>query len=462
MWGDLFLASGGVVNFNNGDVTLTHASDSLTIAGGDFNVGIIDGQTINLDGDGSPTADILQIGSGDTSATDGVDALQLTFTSDDASGNIIDITPTFTDNDAGNNAETWNVIDVDALTVTQNDSGGAVTGTVRGINIGTLTETATGDDAISSSAIAISSGWDANLLFVDTTTQIQISDSGTLTFENVTGTDFLTLSAGSIVATGAVSGVTTMSSSGDWTWTSTTPNITINDNETFTIVDAATVDTFTVNTSGSLFSYSDGTSSFTFDVDSGPLYAGSARPAKSIKLSPEYEGAILTASASASTVGTMTSDAVRDSTEGWENYYEWTSTQASLQDYTVVVKFTLPSDFSAWATSDAIKINFVTEVTTNTKNKLDLVLYNMTSSPDTPVAAAATQASGTNAVWTSLSLDDTLLDDGSSPDLDTAAQTGVLFLKVYSLLDAVNCTGGVNNGCYVRLGDIQLSYLAKY
>lgn len=34
MWSDLFLASGGVINFNNGDVTLTHAADTLTIAGG--------------------------------------------------------------------------------------------------------------------------------------------------------------------------------------------------------------------------------------------------------------------------------------------------------------------------------------------------------------------------------------------------------------------------------------------
>lgn len=33
MWADLFLASGGVINFNNGNVTITHSAATLTVAG---------------------------------------------------------------------------------------------------------------------------------------------------------------------------------------------------------------------------------------------------------------------------------------------------------------------------------------------------------------------------------------------------------------------------------------------
>lgn len=36
MWSDVYVAAGAVINFNNGDVTLTHSANMLTVAGGDI------------------------------------------------------------------------------------------------------------------------------------------------------------------------------------------------------------------------------------------------------------------------------------------------------------------------------------------------------------------------------------------------------------------------------------------
>jgi hypothetical protein len=38
-WSDLFLGSGAVINFNNGDVTLTHSENNLALAGGNLSIG---------------------------------------------------------------------------------------------------------------------------------------------------------------------------------------------------------------------------------------------------------------------------------------------------------------------------------------------------------------------------------------------------------------------------------------
>lgn len=155
----------------------------------DLTIALADGSTANIDGDGSPTTDLLQIGSGDTSATTGVDALQLTFGTSNASGNVIDITPAF----AGGATDTltYSVIDIDAFSPTN----AAGTDTVNALAIGILTDPGA---TITSTAINIGSGWDTILGGTTAGTNIF-----SFTNASLTSAGALTL-AGAIAANGGI------------------------------------------------------------------------------------------------------------------------------------------------------------------------------------------------------------------------------------------------------------------
>ncbi len=50
MWSDLFLASGSVINLNNGDITLTHSANTITVAGGTLATAALTTSTIVASG----------------------------------------------------------------------------------------------------------------------------------------------------------------------------------------------------------------------------------------------------------------------------------------------------------------------------------------------------------------------------------------------------------------------------
>ena len=64
MWSDLFLASGGVINFNNGDVLFTHVSNGVQVSGGDITIATGFGITV-----GSTSQSVISDGDGSTNVT---------------------------------------------------------------------------------------------------------------------------------------------------------------------------------------------------------------------------------------------------------------------------------------------------------------------------------------------------------------------------------------------------------
>jgi hypothetical protein len=111
----------------------------------------------------APTEDVMSLtNAGAASITDDVGALAVIFEAEDSSSNTIEISSTFGDTDADNDVELWQVIDINPITATMNDTGGVgLEATIYGINIDNLTATTPGDDAIVSSAINVGTGWES-------------------------------------------------------------------------------------------------------------------------------------------------------------------------------------------------------------------------------------------------------------------------------------------------------------
>jgi len=192
--------------------------------------------------------------------------------------------------------------------------------------------------------------------------------------------------------------------------------------------------------------------SWTFSTE--PELSGSGRHSRRIQLNAEYPGAVLTTfygtGTDASITGTLTSDA-EPSADLLRTYYEWDSSEADLNYYTVAVRVTLPQDFSAWETSNAVQIDMVTESTNAANNLLSVYIYNGDDTPATVVANDTSNVSSVADTWETVTIDDSAIDDGGAPDWDAAGETAVIYLRM-----------GSKDNNFVRVGDIKLNYLSKW
>jgi hypothetical protein len=155
----------------------------------------------------------------------------------------------------------------------------------------------------------------------------------------------------------------------------------------------------------------------------------------------------------------MTSDASPSATATYqfENYYQWngaSDTSPTLNSYVIAVRVTLPKDFSAWASGNAVTVAYNTAFASNTLNALSVRVYNNGDSTGTPVAFSLNNASSAK-TWTTINFTGSQFTSGaqtwgaSSAD---AGKTAVFYLQVQSS----------NTPNYVQVGDITLNYLAAY
>src|SRR5581483_1032493 len=103
-------------------------------------------------------------------------------------------------------------------------------------------------------------------------------------------------------------------------------------------------------------------------------FTGTSRPTKQVTLAPEFPGALMTPDGGSDNTGTMTSDFCSNGTSTGSipainatgncsnagevhNFYKWTTSLATAQDYDIYIRWRVPDNFASWAASNPVKVN---------------------------------------------------------------------------------------------------------
>ncbi len=118
------------------------------------------------------------------------------------------------------------------------------------------------------------------------------------------------------------------------------------------------------------------------------------------------------------------------------NFYQWTTTKGTLNDYDLVVRYTLPQKFIRWQ-STPFKLYYRTSSSDSAVSKADIEVYD--------TAGNAVTLGGTSTNLTSTSWTSTSLTFSGSPAW-TAGQTFIMKIRL-----------SAKNAATVHIGDLELS-----
>ena len=195
-----------------------------------------------------------------------------------------------------------------------------------------------------------------------------------------------------------------------------------------------------------------GTSTNGIDMSgaNGLVLSGTARPTRTVTLVPEYPGAVLTPDGSSNT-GTMTSDFCSHSallninstacgtTNDEHNYYAWTTTQGSAQDYDIYVRYRMPADYD---TGSMANMRIWGWGTTSANEIVSLALYKGSGTACSTITNAITG----NTTWN---------------EATSASPLGACSIAAGDLVTfKVKLTAGTNNTA--RAGEIRFEYRSKF
>ncbi len=166
---------------------------------------------------------------------------------------------------------------------------------------------------------------------------------------------------------------------------------------------------------------------------------GTARNTKTITLTPEFAGVTLLGDG----VGSDNTGFMLSNYDGTRNYYEWSTNEATPQDYDIVVQIPLPSDFDAFATSTPITID---RWSSNNATGTITALLKDTANANATNWNTCSQTPGSSSTWTTTA--------GCIVTGGTFAADGVMTLRL-------NVRAAASGGT-TRIGNIKITYLSKF
>jgi hypothetical protein len=180
------------------------------------------------------------------------------------------------------------------------------------------------------------------------------------------------------------------------------------------------------------------------DCIGGAAGGGSA----TTELHPEYAGAVLTAGTGSNNSGSMTSGFCSGSSRqsvnttvctganDEHNYYSWTTSEATAQNYDIYVRHTMPSDMAAGSISGVQMSGWRSG---GTSNLVELTMYNASGA----VCGTTTNVATTDNTWTTVSY----ATSGTNCTAISAGDRVVFRVRMIA-----------TNGNYARAGVIKYNY----